>query len=328
MQRLRRIACLCGLVFLSTVLTFAQQGQTDETAKNANMFNHLDLSVNVGTTGIGFDLAMPMGNYVQVRTGFDVMPKFRRDASFNVYVGDPNDLSDASRFDRLADMLEDFTGYRVNNTIDMTGKPTFNNFKLLVDLFPFKKNKHWHFTAGFYLGSPTIAKARNTIGDMPSLMAMAIYNNMYDKIKSGEGINLDMGDYRIPMFNDPEIEDRILSYGRMGIHVGDWRKNQEPYMMVPDENNTVSAKVKVNSFRPYLGFGYSGRLLKGSDEYGLSFDCGVMMWGGTPKIITHDGTDLAQDIYNIRGKVGDYVDLIKKVKAFPIIQLKIVRRLF
>ena len=53
-----------------------------------------------------------------------------------------------------------------------------------------------------------------------------------------------------------------------------------------------------------------------------------MFWGGTPDIITHDGTHLSKDVINIGGKVGDYVDLIKGVKAFPVLNLRITRRLF
>jgi hypothetical protein len=98
--------------------------------------------------------------------------------------------------------------------------------------------------------------------------------------------------------------------------------------MEPDNNCTVSATVKVNSFKPYLGFGYGGRLFKNDDRYNISFDAGLMFWGGTPDIITHDGTNLSKDIINIGGKVGDYVDLISGVKAYPVLNLRITRRLF
>lgn len=331
MRKLRRMVCAWSMMLVSVAPALAQENQKLALTNTPGMFNHLDLSVDLGTTGIGFDLAMPVGDYVQLRTGFDFMPKFHHNMSFKVQVGDPNEQDESqssAKFERLANMLEGFTGYRVDDHIDMVGEPTFNNFKFLVDVFPFKNNKHWHFTAGFYLGSSKVAKACNTMEDMPSLMAVAIYNNMYDKISSGEGIIFNVGDYSLPIFNDPELEDRILSYGRMGIHVGDMRADKTPYMMVPDENNMVRTTIKVNPFRPYIGFGYGGKLLKGDDRYHVSFDCGMMMWGGTPKILTHDGTDLANEVENIRGKVGDYVDLIKVFKVYPVLQLRLTRRLF
>jgi hypothetical protein len=38
--------------------------------------------------------------------------------------------------------------------------------------------------------------------------------------------------------------------------------------------------------------------------------------------------DLANDVEDINGKVGDYVKLIKGVKAFPVLNLRITRRIF
>ena len=53
-----------------------------------------------------------------------------------------------------------------------------------------------------------------------------------------------------------------------------------------------------------------------------------MIWGGTPDLITHDGTNLTKDIKNIMYSVGDYVDVVKKFKVFPVINLRITRKLF
>ena len=351
MQGMRQIICVCGLMMMSSSF-YAQELKPSimatsnqmtarplletpqyQAATSTAFMKHLDLSVNLGTTGIGLELATPIGKNVQLRTGFDYIPHFEYDMTFKVRVGDANDEDydndklQKAKFDRLANMLEQFTGLRVDNRVEMLGEPSFYNFKLLVDVFPFH-NKHWHLTGGFYAGASKIAKARNKMEDMPSLMAVSIYNNIYDKIASGEGIIFSIGGYDIPIFNDPELEDKILEYGRMGLYVGDMKADKSPYMMEPDENNLVRSIIKVNAFRPYVGFGYGGKFLKGDDRYNITFDCGVMMWGGTPKVLTHDGTDLAKEVVNIRHKVGDYVDLIKVFKAYPVLQVKLTRRLF
>ena len=39
-----------------------------------------------------------------------------------------------------------------------------NNFKLLVDVHPFR-NKNWHVTTGFYWGPSKVAKAENAVYD-------------------------------------------------------------------------------------------------------------------------------------------------------------------
>ena len=149
----------------------------------------------------------------------------------------------------------------------------------------------------------------------------------------------------------------------MKVQLGEYKDTGEPCYVEPNEDNMMIAKVKVNNFRPYLGFGYGGRLLKNDDRYRISFDAGVMFWGGTPKMLvtaTHyagfdDGiemvevipgvfeekqvrqaqeiyikreVDLAKDVCNIKGKVGDYVDVLKAFKVYPVINVRISRRLW
>jgi hypothetical protein len=338
------IAVLMTAVTLGTT---AMQAQNNKAVFEA--FNHLDVGVTLGSTGLGIDIASPFGKYVQVRTGFEIMPRFEKSLHFDIqsFGYDENGQIQYSQFDKMADRLEALTNYRARPSVEMIGKPTLWNFKLMVDVFPFR-NKHWHLTAGFHWGPSKIAEAINALDDAPSLVAVNIYNKLYEKAESGEVI-----------YKGFSLGGEWLENGRMGIHLGDYKdrymtktvvdydeygdfignheeyildengnKIHEPYRMEPDNNCTVSAKVKVNSFKPYLGFGYGGRLLKNDDRYNISFDAGLMFWGGTPDIITHDGTNLSKDVINIGGKVGDYVDLIKGVKAFPVLNLRITRRLF
>ena len=298
-------------------LTTTGMAQNDK--KDFQAFNHLDLGLTLGTTGIGFDLATPLGEYVQIRTGFEFMPRFTKSLHFDIQsFSDDGSLID-TKFDNLSDRLESFTGYKADSQVKMNGKPTLWNFKLLFDVFPFR-NKHWHLTAGFHWGPSQIAEAINDLEDAPTLVAVNIYNNIYEKVSEGENV---FGDFDV----DPDLRRKIKRSGRMGIHVGDY-DDGTPYLMEPDENCTVSAKVTVNSFKPYLGFGYGGKLFKNDNRYQVSFDAGLMFWGGEPAITTHDGTNLSKDVSNISGKVGDYVDFISGIKVFPVLNLRITRRLF
>jgi len=298
-------------------LTTTGMAQNDK--KDFQVFNHLDLGLTLGTTGIGFDLATPLGEYVQIRTGFEFMPRFTKSLHFDIQsFSDDGSLID-TQFDNLSDRLESFTGYKADSQVKMNGKPTLWNFKLLFDVFPFR-NKHWHLTAGFHWGPSQIAEAINDLEDAPTLVAVNIYNNIYEKVSEGENV---FGDFDV----DPDLRRKIKRSGRMGIHVGDY-DDGTPYLMEPDENCTVSAKVTVNSFKPYLGFGYGGKLFKNDNRYQVSFDAGLMFWGGEPAITTHDGTNLSKDVSNISGKVGDYVDFISGIKVFPVLNLRITRRLF
>jgi hypothetical protein len=98
--------------------------------------------------------------------------------------------------------------------------------------------------------------------------------------------------------------------------------------MEPDVDGTVSVRAKSNSFKPYLGFGYGGRLLKNRDDWHVSFDAGAMFWGGTPALYTHDGINLTEDITNARGKVGDWIDLLGGIKVFPVLSVRFTKTIF
>jgi hypothetical protein len=232
---------------------------------------------------------------------------------FHVQVGDDPATSE-SKFNSLAAKLEEFTGYQAKNEVEVTGVPTYYNFNMLVDFYPFKRSKHWRLTAGFYLGPKKYAKAYNVTEAMTSLLAVNIYNSIYDKVENLEPI---YGGMHLP----PEMEEKILSYGRMGIHIGDFvdryakehameengefwlydddgnpvfqdkvdalgNKVHQPFMVVPDDDGMVKASMFVNRFKPYVGIGYDGRLDKKNDRLKIGFDCGVMFWGGTPQVIT------------------------------------------
>lgn len=330
---------------LTATLSFAQsadypcvEGSTGN-KDDKNILNHLDGSITLGTTGLGVDLAMPIGNRVQVRTGFSFFPHYEQTMHFGVEVGDDSDPAvQDEKFNKLSQTLNEMFAFEVDRNVDMKGKPTMKNFKLLVDVFPFR-NKHWHVTGGFYWGPSTVAKAENAAYDGTSLVSVSIYNNLYDRVQASyESIKKMMeGDPTDPIpyikingqefFAGEDLYNKFQSYGRMGVHLGD-KKDGTPYIMEPDANNMVSCKIKVNSFRPYLGFGYGGKLSNRSDRNWISFDCGAMFWGGTPKVITHDGMNLATDVDNIDGKVGDYVKFFKGVKVFPVLELRLTHRIF
>ncbi len=319
---------LWGLATICTPL-LAQSTFTEKLPHKENrLFNKMDIALTAGTTGIGLDLAAPVNDMFRLRAGFTYVPKFEYNMEFPIEIGDSKGgMTQAEKFERLSGMLEQFTGYKVDNKADMVGEPTFCNFKFMVDIFPLQ-NKRWHLTAGFYWGSSKIAEAVNTTEDMPSLVAVGIYNTLYDKV-------CEKYDNDEPLFTTGNMavyvtEDQyetLQKYGRMGINLGKF-KDGSSYRMTPDENSMAKAKMKVNSFRPYLGLGYGSSMMNTDSKYSISFDCGVFFWGGVPDVITHDGTNLTKDMKKVYGKVGNYVDIAKKFRVFPVIELRVARRLY
>ena len=217
-----------SLIYLTGVLTASAQQYTflNERSSRMDFFNHLDASVTLGTTGIGFDLATPVGDYVQLRAGYAFMPRFHHSMHFDVQVGDTKESkydADGNRvqtkFDKMAALLEDFSGYKAQDEVEVIGRPTYNNLKVMVDVFPFQSDRRWHITAGFFWGPSKIADAYNVTEAMPSLFAVSMYNRLYDKtmasydvlMKVGKEINPETGQtYQIydvpPIFSVGQYE--------------------------------------------------------------------------------------------------------------------------
>ena len=340
--------------------------------KEHNIFQHLDVSVTLGTTGIGIDVASPVTEWAQLRLGYEFMPRFTKRMSFEMTINgqparsyDEDGNRQETRFDKLRDFMYSFTGFDIDDHVDMIGKPTLNNFKFLVDVFPFKENKHWHFTAGFYWGASKFAEAVNSTEAMVSLVSAGIYNKMYTSAINGDPlITFDPNQFPtlsgVGIEMPPQVRQKFIDYGDMGFAVGyfshditdadgnvlvskmmvDSKGNtvQRPYIVEPDEEGMVRATATSNSFKPYLGFGYGGNLLKKRDDWKFSFDCGAMFWGGTPNLVVYhglklpDGTyrdvSLIDDVENIDGKVGSYVKLFKAFKVYPVLSLRVTKRIF
>ena len=204
------------LLLIAVCSGLVANSQTTE-GQEKGFFKHLDASLTMGTTGLGLDMATPMGEYAQLRAGLSFMPHIHYKARFEVQIGD-DPIKSNQKFQTLSKVLNDMTGYQVNNYVDVIGVPTFYNFNLFVDVFPFKQNKHWHFTAGFYWGNSQIAKAYNTTEDMPSLVAVGIYNTMYEKaIKKEPFATVYYKGVAHPITDDPEYQDmlydKFMEYG-------------------------------------------------------------------------------------------------------------------
>lgn len=328
-------------VMASMTVSLAHAQGVSQWMKDNGVFQNLDVSLTAGTTGIGIDVASKIGNNVQLRAGYEYMPRFKKSIYFPVEVGgqpavDYDDEGNRieTRFDRLSKMLTDLTGFKVEDEVEMVGKPTVNNFKFLVDVFPFK-NKHWHVTGGFYWGPSQFAYAENSTQAMTSLLAVSMYNQLYEKCVADlpiihiDGNDEDPDNPGLDLFLDDAYRQRIINYGRMGFRVGDKKSDGEPYVMEPDgASGMVKVRAKSNSFKPYLGFGYGGKLMKSRDDWKVSFDAGMMFWGGTPHLYTHDGTDLTHDVEHITGKVGDWVDLIGGIKVYPVLSVRFTKSIF
>ena len=98
--------------------------------------------------------------------------------------------------------------------------------------------------------------------------------------------------------------------------------------MEPLGDATVRAKACTNAFKPYLGLGYKGRLIKNSDRFHVGVDCGVLFWGGKPAVYSHDGINLTRDVDCSAGKVRKYVNLIGDLVVYPVLNVRFSCNIF
>ena len=307
------------------IVLFASVAISSAIAQN-KPFDNLSVSASVGSMGIGLEAQSKVNDWLNVRAGVSWMPTLSTTMGFGVQVGeedekkyDENGNRVETKFDKMSAYLKDITGYEIDDRVDMDCKVSFVNAKFFLDFLPFT-NKDWHLTAGFFWGSKQIGRACNSIEDMTTTLGVGIYNTMYDKIENYEPI---FGSISLP----PEVQDKIYEAGRMGMHVGDFKSDGKPYMMVPDNDGTVRAKAKVNSFKPYIGFGWN-HTMKVAPEWRYGFEAGAIFWGGVPNLTTHDGTSLTHDVRNLEGRVADVISFAKGLPVYPLLEFKISRKIF
>ena len=292
-----------------------------EWCRQNNVADNLEAAFTLGTGGLGLELATPITKWTRLRAGVEWIPSFHLPLSFEISSFNEGNVN--NDISHIQDMVYEMTGLHMDDEVKMIAKPKMLNFKLLVDVFPFQNNRHWHFTAGFYAGNSIIGRAENKRNQMPTLVALNLYNRAYDYFTTIEDI------YDVPIgggnYLDPdkvlELQEKFREYGRAGIHIGDF-KNGEPYIMQPAQDGKVRAKAKTNPFKPYLGFGYSGALDK-EQRWNIGVEAGVLFWGGAPQVILHDGVNMNKDLVNVRGKVGDYLNVMKALPVYPLINFKI-----
>lgn len=340
------------LLLLLPLTVMAQNSTSTDSLKydlaSARAFQHLEAGVTLGTTGIGFDVAMPLHRSVKLRAGFSYMPKMGNVGSYSMSsVG-----GDASGKDmkRLAELLNDMM-YKepgqIDDRVDMKRYISYWNAKLLLDWYPFKK-KNWHFTAGFYVGSDRIGRVYNTQEESPTTMAILMYNDMYDQIQG-------LGPYEYPVmhvgnvsfeldpFTGQQVIDRFNHYGRVAVQFGTY-PDGTPFYMEPGRNSIMEAKAHTNVVKPYVGFGYNLGLGK-EQRWSFGFDAGLMVWG-TPHIYcdgykfhadAEEYSDkiehvkkvcLIHDVKNIGGIVGSSVNLVKHMPFLPVLEVKVAYNIF
>ena len=290
-----------------------------------NIFNHMDVGVNVGTMGIGVDVAVPVGDYVRIRTGYNYMPRFTINSKFNIGTrnGSISNIAEkagkidekltkygidinSSGLEEYKEKLDKFRNVEQKDYVQMELRPSLHQFKFLVDVMPFKNNKHWNFTAGFFVGPSIVGDACNQEDETLILEGINEYNSLYINYPE-HGIK---GAYL--HYDGKAKDDPFYKYGVAGFPLGKF-SDGDVAMMIPDKDATAKAEMSVSKIRPYLGFGYNTSL-SSNKKWNMTIDAGVMFFCGAPKVYVDnvykfDGNSIRFDeTGNYLGGIGFDVD--------------------
>ena len=235
----------------------------------------MELGLTLGSTGIGIDLAAPLCEFLQVRAGYDYMFPFQK--KFHLLL--QNEESSLEAY------------------YDMTAKLTMGNAKLLADIYPFKYNKSWHITVGFYYGPSQVAKLESSSESA----------NTY----AGEVGYVQLGKFT------HDIDLNGVSYSK-----GD------DYHMKPADDGSILIKTCTNALKPYLGFGYGGRLFPSRYDWKVSVECGALFWGGKPSQNVHDGINLCKDVDDYPSNIDTYIKWCNYLLVYPVLSVRISKMLF
>ena len=262
----------------------SSNAQTDK-----RIFNHLAIGLNVGTTGIGADIAVPCTKFVDIQAGFMIMPKISYSTAIH-----PN-VSSFIKYDNTA-VSQQITENLNLDEIPIRGKLNMVNGKILINAYPIPKSS-FHITVGAYFGKSDIIEVYNTTPGQLDVIdkANALIEEANSKFDGVEGYK----------HQDP-----------IGVKIGD-------YLLEPKDGN-VSATLKTNGFKPYVGLGV-GRAVPGRTRLNFKFDIGAMFWG-TPDVVDHNGESLMK--HDLDGKDGGAFRIISKVKVYPVLNFRLAGRIF
>ena len=150
-------------------------------------FQHLDVALSLGTSGIGIDVATPLCDWAQLRLGYEFMPPFTKSFSVPIYAGQNNE-----DFEAMRDYIYNKYYYKMPKFVEMEGDISMNNLKLLVDIYPLPDNKKLRATVGFYYGSSKIATIATDGSAKEALSYITLFNKLFETVDDGDD-RLDMG---------------------------------------------------------------------------------------------------------------------------------------
>lgn len=253
---MKKIFIICTLL-CATAVASAQE-------KDKMLFNHWSIGLDVGTPGIGADIATTCTDYLQIRAGFAIFPKVTYDKVLKLK--DSNGSLPAE--------------LGLPSEVNTQGKANLTHGDVLFSLYPFRSTRvPVAITVGAYFGTSDIINLKNT-----------------------------------DAFTDEQMN--VIENGNWGLGLDNYR--------LPFKDGQSTLTMKVNKFRPYVGFSF-GRAVPKHKRVGFMMDLGVMMWN-TPEVKDSNDKSLTRD--DVGEEAGKVIDIVRKFSVYPVLNFRINGRIF
>lgn len=276
----KTLLCLAA-AFMAMTSAYAQV--------DTRLFNHLSVGLNVGTPGIGADVAMPATRFLDIQAGFSIMPKITYSTEIH-----PN-ISTYVKYDNNA-VAQQITEKLDLDEIPIRGKLSMVNGKIMINVYPIPTSS-FHITVGAYFGKSDI---------------IDVYNTKPGQLDAIDKANALIDEANTNLANVPGYKQQ----DPIGVKIGD-------YLLEPKDGN-IKATLKTNGFKPYVGLGI-GRAVPGRTRVNFKFDIGAMFWG-SPDVIDHNGESLMK--HDFDGKDGGAFRIISKFKVYPVLNFRVSGKIF
>lgn len=162
------------LAGLASALSISAQTDSGAAKTGKMLFNHWSIGLDVGTPGIGADIATTCTDWLQIRAGFALFPKVTYDKE--LWLKDSNGNTPPAALG-------------LPSKINTRGKANLGHGDILLSVYPFRSTRvPVAITLGAYFGTSDIINLKNTDAFTPEQMEV-IENNDW-------GLGLD--DYRLP----------------------------------------------------------------------------------------------------------------------------------
>lgn len=282
---------LCALACACCLGTQAQE------TEKVKPFRNLSVGLEVGTNGIGLEVATKLHKNFQLRAGFTTTAFVKVNTTTDIETGGVEGNLDSyiQQYPDLETILSNkglpTSGYDLDTEVDLKAKMGLVNGKILVDYYPWSHKSSFHLTAGAYFGSNKLVKVD---GYLPQ-QTIDVMNTVNNYLAT-QGVD--------------DIFSTVVNIGDRAIDVNDLHGH-------------VDAFIKTNSFKPYIGLGF-GRAVP-RKRVGVQFDLGVM-FHGKPKLASSNSE--VNDAFNDDEDNEDFTNVMRKIVAYPVLSLKIVGRIF